>query len=248
MQVIISGKKFSLIPGSPVPPARGDYVNFGGEFFPVSTKTGYPLSVVADFAAKQPNKIVLIPDSSGVYAFISRTGRVVHIPMNEANTEEQERNNFYRTLLRLTLLSDHKEVTVLGDIPMLGNTPCEHIELTDLRLPPIISRQRTWMMMGAFVIALVSTLLLGGALTSKIKDKSVEANRNLEMAQAEMGSLIEGLKEGRKRILVNHPLDKPIQSGTDAMPAGQSPFQDSLPSNKALTGNQIRVKNGSLQY
>lgn len=248
MRITLFGRNFSLIDGRATPPVRGDYVAYSGAFFPVSAKTGYPLSVVADIAAKVPQKIVLVPGEDGVYAFLSGSGRVIHTAKNPSNTGEQEKNEFYRSLLRLTLLSDHQEVVALGDIPLLGNTPCARVELADLSLPPVIRRSRSWLMLGLFGLVLLTTILSGVVIRSKARDHAAEAAKNVAAADAEMTDLMASLKDGRSKLASTPSQADAVSSGIEALPKQQGSFLSTFYANKTPATNQVRVTNGNFQY
>lgn len=240
----MQGRSFALVEGRVLPP-RGDYVAYGGRFFPVSPKTGYPLSVVADIAAGQPGKIVLLA-AEGVLAFLSGSGRVIHTPL-DVDADGKQSDAFYRSLLRLTLLSDHQKVVVLSDIPALGSIPFDRVDLANLTLPPVIKRSRSWLMLALFMSLVLAGVLSAIAVKSIARAKAETASMEVATAEQEMSAALEAVKEGRIKLgAVTTPSMVPI--GSEVLPQRQGSFLSQFYANKTPPTNMIRVKNGQFQY
>lgn len=248
MSITLSGRRFSLIEGLQTPPSRGDYVAYGSSFFPVTQKTGYPLSVVADIAAKVSRKIVLVPGDE-ILAFLSGTRRVIATNINPAATDEHEKSEFHKTLLRLTLLSDHKEVLSLGEIPLLGNTPCEKIELSELNLPPVIRRSRSWLMLGLVLAIVISSIVAGLLIKSGVKKQAEDLNIQLANAETHLSQLLTEVKSGRAQL--NSPSPTPTTNlviSNIELPAPKESFMSAFYESGSPSSNQVRVINGSIKY
>lgn len=247
MTVNIFGRDFSLVDGRPKPPTRGDYVAYAGAYYPVSAKSGYPLSIVAEIAAKVPGKIVLVP-GKGVLAFLSGTRRVVHTEFDPNGTDENERNAFARSMLRWTLMSEHQEMVVLGDIPLMGSTPCERVDFNSLSLPPVIRRKRTWILLGLSAGIVVGAAIFGALLKFNAHAQAAEAIHKLGLAETELSQIQTQVNEGRKKQAT--PIHKPVEMifGTEEMPTPTDSFLAQFNESKSPATNQIRVKNGAFQF
>ncbi len=247
MRINLSGRLFSLTEGRASPPSRGDYVAYGGAFYPVSAKSGYPMSIVADIAAKAANKIVLVPGET-VIAFLSGSGRIIHTQSKPADAGANERNEFARTLLRLTLLSNHREVVAIGDIPLLGDTPCERVDVAKLDLPPVIRRSRTWIMFGAFVLIVAASLAAGAFIKSQAREKADLVTQEAAALESEMTAALDAVKEGRQKLATPVPDTPQINPGTEELSRQSDSFLSDFFAGKSPATNQIRVTNGKFQY
>ena len=201
LTVHLDGRLFAMLAGRNTPP-KGAYVSHGGMFYPVSAKTGYPLSVVAELAAQEPGRLVLLPADRGVLALISGSDRVVSISRSDIDDQNQ---SFFRALLRLTLLCANPQVVVVGKVPDLGAVDFKTVQLKDLALPVVIRRSRSWQLM-AIVAALISAGVVIGITTKKSFNSELAAKTlAAEEADKSMMAALAQVKPGRQQILALSP-------------------------------------------
>ncbi len=246
-RLTLEGRHFSLTEGRSKPPS-GDYVAYGDLFYSVKSKTGYPLSVVADIAAGQFRQVVLIP-WEGILAFISGESRGVHFPNMESdiNSSEFEQRGFRHFLLRMTLLSDHPDVVVVGEIPGLGDIDIQAVALADLILPPVIKRSRSWIMLTLFVGLILLGEIANMAVSSTSKKDISHAEASLAAAQAEMAVILQSVEDGRTRL---NTAVKPseVAIGLEELPLQKISYLAQFYENTTPPTNIIRVTHGQFQY
>lgn len=246
----LAGRLFSEIASKPSPP-RGDYVAYGEGFFPVTPKTGYPLSVLAAIAAGKSGNIVLIPTTDSVIFVLSGSNRTIQSQRNIEGSQEGSAI-FYRTLLRLTLLSDHHEIVSLGDIPELANTPVRKVDLDNLSLPPVIKRRRTWQMIGIFCAMSILGLIAGAFVRSVATANIVSATVSREAAEVEMSGLLSTVREGRGLLKAAADGGGASVNGASLvlpLPDVNESFTDKFYATAAQAKiNAIKINNGQIQF
>lgn len=229
----------------------GDYVFHVGLFYPISSKNAYPIKVVVDIAAKKTNKVVLVCHD-GVLMFLSGTERVSLTEIGEIETDGDEKDKFYSSLRRLSLLSDSDEILALGNISIINDTPLTLIKLSDLRLPPVIKRKKTYFIIAIFIALLVFGFVLKGIVKAKINSKSTDIAETIKAADAEMSLLLKSVVEERTRIKNESKPDPlvSISAPIDAldMPPRLESFMAEFYENKKIATNSIRVTNGQFKY
>lgn len=244
-------KRLHHVAARATPPSRGEYVAYRGAFYPVSTKTGYPLSVVADVAANQLNKVVIVPGSDHIYTFLSGASRQARFEGRFEDMGEQERDAFCNSLLRLTLMSDYHDVVVVGDIPGLkGAFQFEAVQLEDMRLPEVIKPSRSWMMVGSAFSIVALAIAASSYITKQAESSLSFASQELAAAEKQLGTVFAEVKAGREKLATTPAAAQTSASapGSEPLPALSQSFVTDLRAAKRPATNITRVENGILQY
>ena len=201
------------IPARNTPP-RGDYVAYQGKYYTQNAKSGYPLEVVANVAANSPGRVVVFGQDHGILAIISGTNRKMYCkydtslsatpgPVSDAYADENNKKtlqSIFTALLRFTLQSNYKEVIILGDAGPLSAFPSEKLTFSDLKLPPLIKRSRTWQILSVIPLLLIAGLVTGGLINAGFISQ-LERQKNLfNKAQDDMGIALSEVREGREQI------------------------------------------------
>lgn len=245
----LAGRAFAVVAGKARPP-RDPYVAHQGAFYPVTPKTGYPLTVLADIAAGQAGTLVLVPAEDGALAILSGSGRVVHL-RSDPDSGQAGAEGFSRGLLRLMLLSDRQEVVTVGHIDAIAGMAAKKVELADLVLPPVIQRSRSWKLFGLFAGLVLLGVAMGSAVRSNAADSVALVVASKTSAESSMNSLLADVTTGRRQLAgaAKRPVDAKPPVATQVLPDTADSFMAQFYANPTLgSGTLIKVANGKIQF
>lgn len=245
--LFIAERKFSFTDGKEAPPKSGDYVAFGGRFFSVTEKIGYPVNVLVDIAANAPGKVVVI-QADDLYACLSGSGRYVKMPGNLQDMTPADKEAFYKSLLRMTLASDHKEVVLLGDIAELDDTPFDRVDAAKLPLPTVIKPRRSVLMVSIFLALVGMSFFSTRYVTSVANQEAAAIDAELASAQKELDVVFAAVKEGRAKLAEAPAQATPTASGSKPLPVPTQSFMDQYRGAARATTSVVRITDGKLQF
>lgn len=244
IHIRIGGRDFSSIEGYKTHSA-GSYISYGGLFYPVREKSGYPLSILGSIAAGMKNKVVVISTDVSVIIFISRSTR----PIQEFQIDSLDlgvKESIQKSVKRMVLLSDHPDVVLIGNEIDLGDTPFTQVAISKLNLPIVIRRKKTFQMLGAFVACVVIGFGINQTIKSSILKTQKEKSAEFSAIQNEMLTLMKDIK-GLKQKIKDDPATSLVQPNLD-MPTPSKSFASQIKALKNVGSYNVKVVDGLIQY